>query len=129
MCPGFARLNISAAKLRVPFTTKSCMYRRFKVAHAPAHIFFSSKLSQDTSIDISPEAQIANIEKSFQNVNTSFNLAKLKYPGKPHLKAVESWEIFPDDEIWANAYDLFKFSERPGDRPIEVRRIVIYLAL
>lgn len=28
--------------------------------------------------------------------------------------------MFPDSEIWANQYDLFKFSERPGDHPPDV---------
>jgi len=77
------------------------------------------KMHAAVSVDISPEAQISNIEKSFKKVNEDFDLSKLDYPGKPHLKAVDSWEVFPDADIWANAYDLFKFSERPGDRPIE----------
>ena len=36
------------------------------------------------------------------------------------LTAVEAFEIFPDADIWANAYDLFRFSERPGDRAVDV---------
>lgn len=36
------------------------------------------------------------------------------------MHAVESYEILPDADTWANAYDLFKFSERPGDRNPEV---------
>ena len=39
---------------------------------------------------------------------------------KPHLTAVDSYEVLPDADIWANAYDLFRFSERPGERPAEV---------
>lgn len=78
------------------------------------------KINPAASVDISTEAQISNIEKSFNKVNEDFDLSKLECPGKPHLKALDSWEVFPDTEIWANAYDLFKFSERPGDRPIEV---------
>lgn len=33
---------------------------------------------------------------------------------------MDSYEIFPDSDTWANAYDLFRFSERPGERPVEV---------
>jgi len=77
------------------------------------------KIHQTVNVDISPEAQIADIEKSFGKLNDDFDLAKIKHPTKPHLKPVDSWEIFPDPDIWANAYDVFKFSERPGDRPLE----------
>ena len=28
--------------------------------------------------------------------------------------------MLPDAEIWANAYDLFRFSERPGERPVDM---------
>jgi len=34
--------------------------------------------------------------------------------------AVESYPLLPDADIWANQYDLFRFSERPGDRPLDV---------
>lgn len=80
----------------------------------------SSKLHSSQTIDISHNAQVTNIEKSFVKVNDNFDLSKLECPGKPHLKAIDSFEIYPDAEIWANAYDLFKFSERPGERPIDV---------
>jgi len=33
---------------------------------------------------------------------------------------VDSYEVFPDADIWANAYDLFRFSERPGERNVEL---------
>jgi RNA polymerase II-associated factor 1 len=29
--------------------------------------------------------------------------------------------VLPDADVWANAYDLFRFSERPGERGPEVR--------
>jgi RNA polymerase II-associated factor 1 len=29
--------------------------------------------------------------------------------------------VLPDAEIWPNQYDLFRFSERPGERPVDVR--------
>ncbi|KAJ6565977.1 RNA polymerase II-associated [Mycena sp. CBHHK59/15] len=38
----------------------------------------------------------------------------------PNVRAVDSYELLPDKDIWANQYDLFRFSERPGERPIDV---------
>jgi RNA polymerase II-associated factor 1 len=87
---------------------------------------FDRKMHPTVAIDISPEAQISNIETSFGKLNDNFNLSKLKHPTKPHLKPVDSWDVFPDGDIWANAYDLFKFSERPGDRPVEVSHTLAY---
>lgn len=49
-----------------------------------------------------------------------FDLKSLRHPNKPNVIALESYEIFPDANIWANAYDLFRFSERPGERNVEV---------
>lgn len=68
---------------------------------------------------MSRSAQIKDIESSFAATD-NFDLDSLKHPNKPGMTAVESYEIFPDSDIWANAYDLFRFSERPGDRPPEV---------
>jgi len=45
------------------------------------------------------------------------------------VTAVESYEIFPDADIWANAYDLFRFSERPGERNVEVRLLLLFEVL
>ncbi|KAJ3481906.1 hypothetical protein NLI96_g7349 [Meripilus lineatus] len=73
----------------------------------------------DVPIDISPSAQIRDIEASF-SANEDFDLSAMKHPNKPNVHAVESFEVFPDAEIWANAYDLFRFSERPGTRPPDV---------
>ncbi|EJF59351.1 hypothetical protein DICSQDRAFT_162524 [Dichomitus squalens LYAD-421 SS1] len=70
----------------------------------------------DVSIDVSREAQLRDIEASFAAVETS-ELSALRHPLRPELTAVEAFEVFPDADIWANAYDLFRFSERPGDRP------------
>jgi RNA polymerase II-associated factor 1 len=78
------------------------------------------------AIDVSPAAQLQTIEASFAACNSSatsndIDLSALKHPNKPHVTAVESYEVFPDAEIWANAYDLFRFSERPGERAVDVR--------
>lgn len=74
-------------------------------------------------MDVSRSAQIRDIEASF-NATESSALSTLKHPNKPGVTAVDSYDIFPDAEIWANAYDLFRFSERPGERPSEVCTII-----
>lgn len=74
----------------------------------------------DVAIDVSRAAQLQTIESSFA-ATENFDLASLKHPNKPGVTAVDSYEVFPDAELWANAYDLFRFSERPGERPPDVR--------
>lgn len=84
----------------------------------------------ESVIDISRTAQIRDIEASFAaSSGDKFDLTTLRHPNKPNITAVESFEIFPDAEIWANAYDLFRFSERPGERPVEVRMAFIHFRL
>lgn len=70
--------------------------------------------------DVSHAAQIADIMASFPSTSEPINLQGLRHPNKPHLRAVESYDILPDTGIWANEYDLVKFSERPGERPLDV---------
>ncbi|KAF9269131.1 hypothetical protein L218DRAFT_421248 [Marasmius fiardii PR-910] len=70
-------------------------------------------------IDISLEAQLRDIETSFTESNTNFDLSSLRHPNKPNVVAEDSYEVLPDSEIWANQYDLFRFSERPGDRNVD----------
>ncbi|KAI0683974.1 RNA polymerase II-associated [Cytidiella melzeri] len=69
----------------------------------------------EAAIDVSHAAQIKDIEASFTALE-NFDLSTVKHPSKRHVTAVESYEVLPDADIWANAYDLFRFSERPGDR-------------
>jgi RNA polymerase II-associated factor 1 len=52
-------------------------------------------------------------------VEAEFDLSAMRHPNKPDVTAVDSYEVFPDADIWANAYDLFRFSERPGERSVE----------
>lgn len=85
------------------------------------------KLTPQTHIDISRTAQLSTIESSFTANNPSttgpdaeFDLKSLRHPNKANVTAVDSYEIFPDANIWANAYDLFRFSERPGERSVEI---------
>ncbi|KAF7308990.1 hypothetical protein MKEN_01099900 [Mycena kentingensis (nom. inval.)] len=70
-------------------------------------------------IDVSRDAQLRDIEASFAACNENFSLSELRHPNKPNVVAVESYEILPDEDIWSNQYDLFRFSERPGDRPLD----------
>lgn len=79
-------------------------------------------------VDISPSAQIRDIQATFDHIDKGFDLASLKHPTKPDITAVESYEILPDADIWANAYDLFRFAERPGDRPLDVRFLPFVLS-
>ena len=72
-------------------------------------------------VDISRSAQIRDIEASFDACATNFDLSSLKHPNKSDITPVGSYEIFPNTDIWANTYDLFRFSERPGERLPEVR--------
>ena len=72
------------------------------------------------TIDVSRDAQLRDIEASFAACNDIFDLSTLHHPTKPGVTAVESYEVLPDAEIWANQYDLFKFSERPGERSVDV---------
>jgi len=75
----------------------------------------------ETAVDISRTAQLHDIEASFGACATNFDLTSLKNANKPNVTPVASYEIFPNVEIWANTYDLFRFSERPGERPPDVR--------
>lgn len=72
------------------------------------------------SIDVSRSAQLRDVEASFVAQNDNFSLEQLQHPNKPNVTAVESYPILPDADIWANQYDLFRFSERPGERSVDV---------
>ncbi len=76
---------------------------------------------QNDTVDISREAQLASIENSFAAAHSSEQLGSLRHPTKPRLRAAATYEVLPDADVWANAYDLFRFSERPGERGPEVR--------
>ena len=76
---------------------------------------------RNEAVDISREAQLASIENSFAASRNAEQLSSLRHPTKPRLRAVSTYEVLPDSDVWANAYDLFRFSERPGERGPEVR--------
>ncbi|KAJ2933140.1 hypothetical protein H1R20_g3941, partial [Candolleomyces eurysporus] len=71
-------------------------------------------------VDVSRNAQLAAVEASFKACNDDFSLETIRHPNNPRLTAVESYPVLPDADIWANQYDLFRFTERPGDRPNDV---------
>jgi RNA polymerase II-associated factor 1 len=73
------------------------------------------------AVDVSRDAQLASIDSSFGAARASDDLNALRHPTKPRLRAVATYEVLPDADVWANAYDLFRFSERPGERGPEVR--------
>ena len=72
-------------------------------------------------MDVSRDAQLASIDSSFAAAHAAHELSTLRHPTKPRLRAVATYEVLPDADVWANAYDLFRFSERPGERGPEVR--------
>ncbi len=78
-------------------------------------------------MDVSHAGQIKDIEASFEASGEKFDLSSLKHPNKSNVTAIESYEVLPDIEIWANEYDLFRFSERPGERPADVSPITLEL--
>ena len=48
------------------------------------------------SIDVLRDAQLRDIEASFQACNENFSLESLKHPNKPNITAVESYAVLPD---------------------------------
>lgn len=82
---------------------------------------FHRKHIASATVDVSRNAQLRDVEASFVACNENFSLEKLVHPNKPNVTAIESYPVLPDADIWANQYDLFRFSERPGDRPVDVR--------
>ncbi|KAG5634869.1 hypothetical protein H0H81_000469 [Sphagnurus paluster] len=110
--------NVAAAPLaHVPWLRKTEYISREGVQRSSGH---EPKHVQATTIDISRNAQLRDIEASFAACNDNFSLADLQHPNKPGVTAVESYEVLPDADIWSNQYDLFRFSERPGERAVDV---------
>ncbi|KIY44969.1 hypothetical protein FISHEDRAFT_24425, partial [Fistulina hepatica ATCC 64428] len=71
-------------------------------------------------IDFSNDALLRDVERSFAANNEEFDLDSLVHPEKPGVKAIDSYEVLPDADIWPNQYDIFRFAERPGGRPADV---------
>ncbi|KAM0786403.1 hypothetical protein ACM66B_001869 [Microbotryomycetes sp. NB124-2] len=72
--------------------------------------------------DIKPKVPTATLSRDerFQLIEASFQaveqpLSALRHPSKPHLKAESSYELLPDDQVWANGLNLVRFGEDPGE--------------
>ncbi|KAI0316020.1 RNA polymerase II-associated [Amylostereum chailletii] len=85
-------------------------------AASPARASPSESQKTDERPDVSPAAQLRSIEASFANAAAFEDVSTLQHPTKRGVTAVASYEVLPDVSIWPNAYDLFRFSERPGER-------------
>ncbi|GMK55486.1 hypothetical protein CspeluHIS016_0205420 [Cutaneotrichosporon spelunceum] len=70
---------------------------------------------QEEEADASEAAQITAIEKSFLDLHSQ-ELAEIRHPHpkRKHLRAVESYDVLPDDDTWSSSYILLKFPERPS---------------
>lgn len=67
-------------------------------------------------VEQTPEERLASIVSTFSAIDIP--LSDVKHPTKPHLQAVESFDILPDEDLWANQYALFKFADNPNDRRV-----------
>ncbi|KAG6908957.1 hypothetical protein DXG01_002563 [Tephrocybe rancida] len=109
--------SISATPLaNVPWLRKTEYISRESSQKSSGH---ETKHVQAAAIDISRGAQLRDIDTSFVECNDNFSLETIQHPNKPGVTAVESYEILPDADIWSNQYDLFRFSERPGERALD----------
>ncbi|EST08849.1 RNA polymerase II-associated, Paf1 [Kalmanozyma brasiliensis GHG001] len=63
-------------------------------------------------IDVSREAQLAKIEKSFKDAQKP--LSSLVHPHKKGVKAEQVFDFLPDPETWATDYQIVRFIDHPG---------------
>ncbi|CDS00725.1 hypothetical protein [Sporisorium scitamineum] len=63
-------------------------------------------------IDVSREAQLAKIEKSFTDAQKP--LSSLVHPHKKGVKAEQVFDFLPDPETWATDYQVVRFIDHPG---------------
>ena len=127
---GCGKQNISHGRVRNDKQDRSRLYSIFFFFRKHRQFFWSfcRKHVVSTSIDVSKSAQLRDIESSFVAQNDGFVLDQLQHPNKLNVTAVESYPILPDIDIWANQYDLFRFSERPGERPVDVSNVLRFLS-
>ncbi|OAV87644.1 hypothetical protein PTTG_04663 [Puccinia triticina 1-1 BBBD Race 1] len=59
--------------------------------------------------------RLAQIHSTFDLI-ANLPIQSLKHPTKPNLKAVEAFELLPNESTWANTYDFYRFQENPTDR-------------
>ncbi|CAH7675317.1 Paf1-domain-containing protein [Phakopsora pachyrhizi] len=58
--------------------------------------------------------RLEEINKGFEVVKNQ-SLDRLVHPKKSNLKAIDSFELLPDQNTWPNSYHLFRFQENPSD--------------
>ncbi|KAJ1017813.1 hypothetical protein NDA16_005130 [Ustilago loliicola] len=63
-------------------------------------------------IDVSRNAQLSKIEKSFKDAQKP--LHTLVHPHKRGVKAVQVFDFLPDPETWATNYQVVRFIDHPG---------------
>ena len=124
--PGCARPSTYPATAlllrRAPQPPPTCAFPPPTHTHTHStYIYIYRRTGLNDGVDVSREAQLASIESSFGAARGADELGVLRHPTKPRLRAVATYEVLPDADVWANAYDLFRFSERPGERGPEVR--------
>lgn len=64
------------------------------------------------SHDTSRPAQIERILHGFDAGNAP--LASLQHPSKPHVHAVEAYELLPDPETWTTSFQVVRFASALG---------------
>lgn len=60
------------------------------------------------------DGRAAAISATFDAAHTP--LSELRHPTKKHLTAVESFDLLPDADLWANEFDLVRFGEDPSSQ-------------
>ena len=54
-------------------------------------------------VDVSYDAQLASIDSPFAAARASHELGVLQHPAKPRLRAIPTFKVLPDADMWANA--------------------------
>ncbi|MBW0465283.1 hypothetical protein O181_004998 [Austropuccinia psidii MF-1] len=121
------QLSAMALPVSIPAPTMSSDRRKTEVSWLRRTEYFNdvqhkpreslNNLKSRTQVPIVPKTKterLAEIHATFDAVTKPFQ--KFQHPTKPHLKPVDAFEILPDESIWANTYDLYRFQENPTDR-------------
>ena len=66
-------------------------------------------------MDASEAAQLMTIDKTFSDLSTQ-PFKEMKHPDtkKRNLRVVETYDIFPDEDVWSNQYAIVRYPERPS---------------
>ncbi|KAH9166032.1 RNA polymerase II-associated [Lactarius sanguifluus] len=91
---------------------------------APAHraAATADPTGMNDSVDVSREAAARVDRGLFRCRRTDRRTSSARYGTRPNrvYAPIATYEVLPDADVWANAYDLFRFSERPGERGPEL---------